>query len=412
MLFTKPIDEIQWDHVIEFCKQRIAEGANLDYKKDFPKNLERTISAFANTLGGLILIGIEEDDENKPQLPIKGIDFKRGLSERVINIILSNITPPVFPEIQVCTNSDKTRAVVVVRIAQSHLTPHSISKSTQVYLRTGNRNKPEELMTIDQIQWLINKRNKSEQLKSQLLSDAESHFHRQCIMDKAKLVSSTIQNGRILLTGCFTMAFCPAYPREPFCTPPDLRESSRKIVVSDYFNGKGFPYAEHERWKIVRAGLVHSFLKDDYVYFSELNTFGLYFYRQKLCQKIKVGNERIDSFISPELFANFDLFCDSALRFYQELGYTGPLQFNMQLDDLSRVGLSPYPGQISGEDLTSLEDKIDYKETINFEMLAEKKDRLIFRWMQEIAWAYGWDIQEKHMLDWYSRHRVKSIKAS
>ena len=235
MLFTKPIDKIQWDHVVEFCEQGISEGAHLDYKKDFPKELERTISAFANTLGGLILIGIEEDDENKPRLPIKGIDFKRGLSERVMNIILSNITPPVFPEIQVCLNSDKTRAVVVVRIAQSHLTPHSISDSTKVYLRTGNRNKPERLMTIDQIQWLVNQRNKSEQLRTQLFRDADSHFHSQCIGDKAKLATPfSMQNGRILITGCFTMAFCPAFPKEPFCMPPDLKEISSNIVVNDY----------------------------------------------------------------------------------------------------------------------------------------------------------------------------------
>lgn len=97
----------------------------------------------ANTLGGIILLGVEEDDENRPILPLKGIGFQRGLSERVINIVLTNITPPVIPEVAVCPN--KKEALVVIRVPQSHQTPHAISDNTQVYLRTGNRNNPEAL---------------------------------------------------------------------------------------------------------------------------------------------------------------------------------------------------------------------------------------------------------------------------
>ena len=37
----------------------------LDYKRDFPRKLEKTISAMANTFGGIVLIGVEEDDQSK-----------------------------------------------------------------------------------------------------------------------------------------------------------------------------------------------------------------------------------------------------------------------------------------------------------------------------------------------------------
>ncbi|MBZ9572486.1 ATP-binding protein [Patescibacteria group bacterium] len=68
MLFTKEITKITYQDVVEFCNQRIAESINLDYKKDFPRDLEKSISAFANTTGGLIIIGVEEED-SKPKLP-------------------------------------------------------------------------------------------------------------------------------------------------------------------------------------------------------------------------------------------------------------------------------------------------------------------------------------------------------
>lgn len=129
MLYTKAINEITWSDIEDFCNQRITEGLHLDYKRDFPNNLEKTISAMANTFGGIILIGVKEDEQSKPVVPIAGIDFIRGLEERVWNIILTNITPIVQPEITVALNQDNTKAIVLIRINQSHQAPHAISNN-------------------------------------------------------------------------------------------------------------------------------------------------------------------------------------------------------------------------------------------------------------------------------------------
>jgi len=170
LLYSKPITEVKWEDIIDFCNQQIVEGATLDYKQDFPKDLSKTIAAFANTMGGIILLGIAESDESKPLLPIQGIPFERGLSEKVMSMILSNITPPIIPEIQICSNEDKSRAVIVIRIPQSNQTPHAINNNTRVYIRTGNRNKYEELISIDKLQWLLNNRNKSILFREELLN--------------------------------------------------------------------------------------------------------------------------------------------------------------------------------------------------------------------------------------------------
>ena len=100
MIFNSQISDITWSSIEEFCDEGISEGTFLDYKENFPKSLEKTISALAKTYGGIILIGVEEDNSNKPITPIKGIDFVRGLSEKVMHIILSNISPPIIPEIK------------------------------------------------------------------------------------------------------------------------------------------------------------------------------------------------------------------------------------------------------------------------------------------------------------------------
>jgi hypothetical protein len=43
-----------------FLSTGVRENFILDFKRDFPKNLEKTLVAFANTYGGTILIGVDE----------------------------------------------------------------------------------------------------------------------------------------------------------------------------------------------------------------------------------------------------------------------------------------------------------------------------------------------------------------
>ena len=90
MLFTKEIEKITYQDVLDFCNQQYRENIHLDYKQDIDGGLAKTIAAMANTWGGLIVIGVEDED-SKPKLPLKGIGYKEHLREQVNNIILGNL---------------------------------------------------------------------------------------------------------------------------------------------------------------------------------------------------------------------------------------------------------------------------------------------------------------------------------
>ena len=227
MICTKPINGIDWGDVENFCQQQIREGAFLDYKVDFPSQLEKTISAMANALGGVIIIGVEENDENKPIVPIKGIPFVRGLSERVTSIILSNITPPVSPEIQVCRNLTTEKAIVVIRIPQSHQAPHAISNNTKVYLRTGDLNNPEEFASVDDISWLSNSRKKSIILRESITQQAEKRWKAFYKRIMEYLVSRDIEIHETN-TGILTLSACPIFPHDEYRNPSQLSQISWK----------------------------------------------------------------------------------------------------------------------------------------------------------------------------------------
>src|SRR4030042_2977055 len=179
MLYTKPIDDITHQDILGFCDARIHENSSLDYKQELGRSVIKTIAAMANTWGGLVLIGVEDDD-GAPKLPAKGVPYTVGIKETISNLIFSNISPPLFPEVKVCVSPDSKSAFVVIRVPQSNIAPHAISGNTQVYVRTDIGNHPESLVTMDRLQWLTDRRQHSEQLREELIEKAESRFNQFC----------------------------------------------------------------------------------------------------------------------------------------------------------------------------------------------------------------------------------------
>ncbi len=96
-----PIDEISFSDIDAFCHSGVREGVVLDFKRDIPSRLDKTMAAFANTYGGIVLIGVDENPAGEPIVPIRGIPLVPGLRERVIQIGLDAVHPPLIPEVKV-----------------------------------------------------------------------------------------------------------------------------------------------------------------------------------------------------------------------------------------------------------------------------------------------------------------------
>ena len=397
MLYIKPINDITWDDVKTFCQQNIPENAYLDYKQDFPSHLEKTIAAMANTLGGIILIGVAEDKENKPIVPVKGIDFKKGLSERVMSIILTNIIPPVFPEIAVPCNKKGDKALLVVRIPQSHQPPHAIAENTEVYLRTGNRNKPEKIASINEIEWLRDHRKKSEDLREYLYSRANNRFD--------YLYEKQLE---ICIQGLFTISFCPLYPQKIFMNPPELNDVYRNIRVTDYcepIQGAQFPLPDIANGKIAQDSILLYKGSDIYeVYYTELNSFGLYFFKGKLSKMRKLENGTHVLIHSYKLFCIIDEFYDSAIKYYNKLGYQGMLHFRAYLENLHGCELVDWRLGNGYSLFYSPDLEIKFSKTLLAGALEKEKSKLILEVVQHIGWTFGWHIKKELLDAYYKRH--------
>lgn len=158
-LNLKPVKEITEANIKYLLENKISESVNLDYKRDLPggedsekKDFLADVTAFANTNGGVIIYGIEEEKNAKNEntgLPksIFGIDSDSidKTKLRLQNIIQSGIDPHI-PAIDMGTveveDIGVKKYVLILRIPRSLFSPHIIwfQKSGKFYKRNNTSN--------------------------------------------------------------------------------------------------------------------------------------------------------------------------------------------------------------------------------------------------------------------------------
>ena len=121
-------------------KQRITQGENTttEFKENFDQEVIETAAAFANTDGGIILIGVSDRRE------IRGITIGKETLRNWSNQILQATEPRVVLEIESVDVQEKS--VVLIRITESSIKP--VAVRGRCYKRVGNSNRvmsPQEI---------------------------------------------------------------------------------------------------------------------------------------------------------------------------------------------------------------------------------------------------------------------------
>lgn len=118
------------------------EGESLDYKQTVhdPRKIARTIASFANTRGGVLLIGVKDNKQ------LEGIDPEE--EKYVIELAAELfISPPIhvaYEEIEV-EEEDEVKTILVVAVPASEAKPHYVANKQEeniVYIRQADRSIP------------------------------------------------------------------------------------------------------------------------------------------------------------------------------------------------------------------------------------------------------------------------------
>jgi len=108
---------------------RSAEGEKLEFKKEISREIGKDVCALANTRGGYILLGVDDDGN------IIGVDAEKTIQR------MSDIVQGIYPAPKVSFEKSSIGAKEIV-IIQVETTDKLFSLGNVVYIRIGRNNRP------------------------------------------------------------------------------------------------------------------------------------------------------------------------------------------------------------------------------------------------------------------------------
>lgn len=124
---------------------RPREGFLLDFKTEMGDKFVRAIAALANTFGGLVILGVADDDHDGRPDSLPGVASTGELKTRVANVIGSNLIPCPMFEIAECalpTDPDKKLCAIRVRETQEICFITTKGEKNPVYVRVEDKSEP------------------------------------------------------------------------------------------------------------------------------------------------------------------------------------------------------------------------------------------------------------------------------
>lgn len=198
MLFALPLSDVSFQRIEAFCSA-FPEGVRVEYKSNLTQ-VAKVVSAFANTVGGVWIIGVQTDNANMPVLPITGIPLEAGLEERITQSSLMGVYPPITPQIKVIPiPTDPQRCIVFVRVFESIEAPHAIENTTRVYKRVASVKQPFALADIERIEFLFGRRKAPTERREELIRLAQQRSPFATVVPRIRVVLSPVYPHKTML---------------------------------------------------------------------------------------------------------------------------------------------------------------------------------------------------------------------
>ena len=389
-MFNLQLESITIQDIEQFLKSGAREKTLFELKKQFPSRLEKVIASMANTFGGTILIGVEETATGEGVVPILGVRLEPGLRERVIQIGIDSIYPPLIPEVRVVdfksdpALSEPDRAVIVVRVHESEEGGHAVDKRTTVYVRADNVSDWMRKATVDESEWFRQKRQKSLGEKARIIQQAEHHAQEYLVRLRTRHQRSTSEP-----KGRFVVWTVPTFPRQPIASPKALFDTTFNLVRRDYPTSPGsFPYGN--RYPVL-DGLYLADNETNEFYFTEIHQQGLIYTEHEFRWDKYQPNSL--TFVPSGAAMLLQIATEFACSLYEKHGYFGQCDLHLRL-----VGIKDREITSSWHRMPRMmDDAMDVERKINARIKRDDLFTVCKEMMREVYWAFGWEIDDNRL---------------
>jgi hypothetical protein len=142
-VFGTSLDALTEAHITALVSSHVQEAFDLDFKRDHyerngdgKRKLAGDVAALANTAGGVILIGVDED-ENACAIDAPGVELSDAATQWVLQVVGSLVTPfpsfdvvPIRENVQAANDSASpstaTRGFIAIAVARTLAGPHAV----------------------------------------------------------------------------------------------------------------------------------------------------------------------------------------------------------------------------------------------------------------------------------------------
>jgi hypothetical protein len=392
-------------HVRDFCG-KFSEGLRVEYKRDFDSNvrekLPKIVSSFANSHGGVLIIGLSTVN-GEPQAPFEGFGppARDEFVLTVENICLQNINPPVFPRTTVVPSDVGNRVFLVIEVEESGEAPHAIENSKKVYVRTGNAANPYDLADVDLIIDLVKKRKAPLELRDRLEKSAERRAEK-WVTSPQSYVQVTI---------------CPRFPRSALRSSDEVYD----FIQNTRYLGRDF--IDRNYLRRVMDGVAAQIPEGaaTAAAYEEINRFGLLFARTRF-HKVPWGGQQGGQpvLFYGDLFHSLCKFLHCAEGFYGVTGFRGTVLIRVSLHNVAEERMTFYRldsfffGDLSPNDFRCISEVISIERIVEVDRIVTNKLDVLTDFLGELAWSFWQSLAEfpRDRLNDYAAETLRGIELS
>jgi predicted HTH transcriptional regulator len=184
-------------NVTELLRQH--EGKTLEFKRDLssPDKVMRTLVAFANGAGGVLLIGVEDGSRR-----VVGVPDATRIEEQLANFISDRLEPRLVPEIHIIPW--RRTHILAVEVFPSPSRPHyvkAVGYPAGVYVRVGSTNRQADAAAVAELQRVVRGRSFDEEALPELNSEAlDFRAASECFAPVRKLTRAHLRTLHLLAT--------------------------------------------------------------------------------------------------------------------------------------------------------------------------------------------------------------------
>jgi hypothetical protein len=132
-LLNSRLEQVRHSQLMTLIDNQVPEAFDLDFKSEMYGTSDRDkrdaatdVAALANTAGGLLIIGIEEDDQARATAA-PGVTLTDADERRIRQIVGSNVVPmPVIDVLRIADLARPGHGLILIAVPRSALAPHAV----------------------------------------------------------------------------------------------------------------------------------------------------------------------------------------------------------------------------------------------------------------------------------------------